>query len=157
MASCCRLIIVAYFDFASTQGKRQRVGVKLTAWPPGERLGMGERRRVGVELTSRPPPGERLSLGGCRAGILIARIDVDWWEGGLTSPGVRDLRSWRLVHSSAKNDSGHPSPNSSSIFCCRLSRSRRISSPIATMWGGGGGGGGGVTMIGYTTIKWSRW
>ena len=83
---------------------------------------MGERRRVGVELTTRSPPGERLSLGECRAGFLIAddwlskRIDVDWWEGGLTSPGVRDLRSWRLVHSATRNDSGHPSANSSSIF-----------------------------------------
>ena len=60
---------------------------------------MGERRRVGVELTMRLP-GERLGVGERRAGILIAdnwlskRIDVDWWEGGLTLPGLRDLRSW---------------------------------------------------------------
>ena len=79
---------MAYFDFASTRGERRRVGVELTARPPGERLGVGEastrgerrrveveltarppgerlgvgeRRRVGVELTSRPPPGERLA------------------------------------------------------------------------------------------------
>ena len=70
MALCCRLIIVAYFDFASTQGERQRVGVKLMARPPGERLGMGEHQRVGVELTMRPLPGERLSLGECRAGVF---------------------------------------------------------------------------------------
>jgi len=46
-----------------------------------------------------------LGVGERRAGILIAddwlskRIDVDWWEGGLTLPGVRDLRSWQLVRS----------------------------------------------------------
>ncbi len=107
---------------------------------------MGERRRVGVELTLRPPPGERLSLGP--AGILIAdnwlskRTGVDWWEGGLTLPGVRDLWGWRLVRSAARNDSGHSSANSSSIFCCWSSRLRRISSAIARMWGGGGGSGG---------------
>ena len=75
---------------------------------------MGERWRIGFESTARPPPGEKLSLvgGECPAGIfdgLSKRTDVDWWEGGLTSPGVRDLRGWRLVRSDALIDSGHPS------------------------------------------------
>ena len=72
---------------------------------------------------------------------LLNRTDVDWWEGGLTLPGVHDLRGWRLVHSAARNDSGHPSANSPSIFCCWSSRLQRISSPISRMWGGGGGSG----------------
>jgi hypothetical protein len=78
--------------------------------------------------------------------------------------GGRSVLRRQLVHSTARNDSGHPSAHSSSISCCWLSRSRRISSPIATMWGGGGSSGGGSmgaksTMIKEEdiTIKWLHW